>query len=81
MGNTAIDTTLYRIDHTRNMSRFYTLTIQPNLFGGYSLMRNWGRIGTGGRMRIEFFDCPAASQDECDRLLHSKQQRGYCVKG
>ncbi|UEM18339.1 WGR domain-containing protein (plasmid) [Bradyrhizobium barranii subsp. barranii] len=37
---------LRRIDTTRNMRRFYLLSIQPTLFGGVSLIRNWGRIGT-----------------------------------
>jgi hypothetical protein len=33
---------LHRIDPARNMARFYVLSIQPTLFGGASLIRNWG---------------------------------------
>jgi hypothetical protein len=40
---------LRRVDPTRNMRRFYTFTIQPTLFGGSSLIRHWGRIGTNGQ--------------------------------
>lgn len=39
---------LRRINPALNMRRFYTLSIQPTLFGGASLVRNWGRIGVGG---------------------------------
>ena len=37
---------LRRIDPAQNMRRFYSLSIQPTLFGGASLIRDWGRIGT-----------------------------------
>jgi predicted DNA-binding WGR domain protein len=47
---------LRRIDPARNMARFYGLSIQPTLFGGASLVRNWGRIGTKGQMVIKTFD-------------------------
>jgi len=41
-----------RVDPARNMLRFYTLTIQQDLFGGASLIRVWGRIGTRGREMV-----------------------------
>lgn len=50
---------LRRIDPVHNMRRFYTLSIQPTLFGGASLIRNWGRIGTKGQSMMETFDEPA----------------------
>src|SRR5262249_5330157 len=30
------------------MFRFYVLAIEPDLFGGFRLLRQWGRIGTMG---------------------------------
>ena len=42
-----------RIDPVCNMRRFYRTSIQPELFGGASLVREWGRIGTRGQMMIE----------------------------
>jgi len=53
------------------------MTIQPNLFGGHSLMRTWGRIGSGGQMRIELFDDINSAQKARDRLSKEKQNRGY----
>jgi predicted DNA-binding WGR domain protein len=35
---------LRRIDPTRNMCRFYRLDVQPDLFGGFLLLKQWGRI-------------------------------------
>jgi predicted DNA-binding WGR domain protein len=39
---------LCRIDPTQNMRRFYLMQAQPDLFGGASLIREWGRIGNRG---------------------------------
>ncbi|QRG10307.1 WGR domain-containing protein (plasmid) [Xanthobacter dioxanivorans] len=41
---------LRRIDPSRNMARFYMLTVQPSLFGEWCLVREWGRIGSPGRV-------------------------------
>jgi predicted DNA-binding WGR domain protein len=40
--------TLYRIDPARNMRRFYALDVQPDLFGGFAVVKEWGRIGRAG---------------------------------
>ena len=43
---------LYRIDSDKRMHRFYPLDVQPDLFGHWCLLREWGRIGsTGGKAR------------------------------
>jgi predicted DNA-binding WGR domain protein len=39
---------LRRIDPARNMSRFYRLDIEPDVFGGVLLVKEWGRIGAHG---------------------------------
>ena len=44
-----------RIDTTKNMARFYAMSIEPDLFGGSALVRRWGRIGTRGQERIDLF--------------------------
>jgi hypothetical protein len=41
---------LRRIDPPRNRSRFDRLDMQPDLFGGVLLVKEWGRIGARGRM-------------------------------
>ncbi len=37
------------IDPEHNKWRFYALSVQPTLFGDWVLVREWGRIGAGGR--------------------------------
>jgi predicted DNA-binding WGR domain protein len=36
---------LSRIDPARNMCRFYRLDVQPDLFGGFAVVKEWVRIG------------------------------------
>jgi predicted DNA-binding WGR domain protein len=67
-----------RIDPSQNMRRYYSLSIQPTLFGGASLIRNWGRIGTNGQEIMETFDESQAAMDVMARLERSKRRRGYC---
>lgn len=47
------DLDLKRIDPACNMKRFYRMTVLRDLFGGSSLIREWGRIGTRGQTLIE----------------------------
>jgi len=68
---------LRRIDPAQNMRRFYTLAIQPTLFGGASVIRNWGRIGTNGQSMMETFDQADEAVSAKARLERSKRQRGY----
>ena len=44
---------LTRINDRRNMARFYKLDVQPTLFGEWSFIREWGRIGRAGTVRTE----------------------------
>lgn len=72
---------LRRIDPTQNMRRFYTLAIQPTLFGGASVIRNWGRIGTNGQSMMETFDSEDAAAAASLRLERAKRRRGYTAAG
>ena len=68
---------LRRIDPAQNMRRFYSLSVQPTLFGGASLIRDWGRIGTRGQTMMETFDTADNADLAFDRLQRSKRRRGY----
>ena len=46
---------LRRVDPELNVARFYALMIERDLFGTVRLVRNWGRIGTRGRERVQVF--------------------------
>jgi predicted DNA-binding WGR domain protein len=66
-----------RTDMTKNMSRFYAMSIEPNLFGEACLTRRWGRIGAKGRTMIHHFE---REQDAVVLFLditRKKRSRGY----
>jgi len=68
---------LQRIDPSRNMARYYVLSLQPTLFGTNALVREWGRLGTNGRRRSEFFDEVADARVRLEDWLARKMRRGY----
>ena len=69
--------TLKRTDQARNVSRFYLLAVQPELFGRWSLVREWGRIGSPGQTRIVSYATQAEAQAAFTRHKRSKEKRGY----
>ena len=81
MENKLSHTTMFRIDPSRKMSRFYALDVQLNLFGGHSVVRNWGRIGTSGQMRIDLYENEREASDALNRIMRAKERRGYAVNG
>ncbi|RWB97621.1 MULTISPECIES: WGR domain-containing protein [unclassified Mesorhizobium] len=68
---------LRRIDPSQNMRRFYVVAIQPTLFGGASVIRNWGRIGTSGQSMMETFDAEDSAATASMKLQRAKRRRGY----
>ncbi len=71
------DIHLRRVDPARNMRSFYVISLQPTLFGGTSVVRNWGRIGTQGQVKVETFDDAKEAAAAYVRLEHCKRRRGY----
>ncbi|NKK99787.1 MULTISPECIES: WGR domain-containing protein [Rhizobium] len=69
-----------RTDASKNMARYYAMTIEPNLFGEVCLIRRWGRIGAAGQRREHHF----AREEEAVRLflqlLRKRRSRGYRPK-
>ncbi|RUW17696.1 MULTISPECIES: WGR domain-containing protein [unclassified Mesorhizobium] len=68
---------LRRIDPSQNMRRFYMVAIQPTLFGGAAVIRNWGRIGTSGKSMMETFDSQDSAATASMKLQRAKRRRGY----
>jgi predicted DNA-binding WGR domain protein len=68
---------LTRIDPAQNMRRFYRLALQPDLFGGCTLIREWGRIGRGGQMKLEEFASEGQAVDALLTTQRRKVRRGY----
>jgi predicted DNA-binding WGR domain protein len=68
---------LYRIDETKRMHRYYRMDVQPDLFGEWCLMREWGPIGSTGRTRSIPFPTPQDAQAGLDKQRRVKERRGY----
>lgn len=68
---------LKRTEHDANLHRFYRLEIVPGLFGNWGLVRNWGRIGSSGQLRTDWFDSETAAKDARFDLHMKKAKRGY----
>jgi predicted DNA-binding WGR domain protein len=68
---------LERHDPDKILHRFYQMFVTPGIFGDWSLVREWGRVGSPGTVRKDWFD----SQDEAlsaeISLSNVKQKKGY----
>lgn len=63
---------LRREDRSKNMRRFYLMTVQRDLFGGASLIREWGRVGSPGKLRVEHHRDEGHAVDEPDRVYRRR---------
>ncbi|WP_369523154.1 WGR domain-containing protein [Brucella anthropi] len=66
-----------KIELHNNMRRFYTLSVQPNLFGEWCVMRSWGRIGTLGQSVQQTVLDEASANALLRRLVTVRRKRGY----
>jgi predicted DNA-binding WGR domain protein len=71
---------LRRIDPAQNMRRFYRLDIQPDLFGGFLLLKQWGRIGAHGQIKAERYDNEAPALAALHQQAAKKTVR-LCLRG
>lgn len=69
--------TLYRTDQARNMARFYSFDVQPDLFGAWCLIREWGRIGRAGQIRTTAHGDQIQAMAALARQRAAKERRGY----
>jgi predicted DNA-binding WGR domain protein len=68
---------LRRIDPDRNMARFYTMSLQPTLFGEWALLREWGGIDSAGRLLSTRFASEQQAALAMAEHLKAKQSKGY----
>ncbi|XAZ26076.1 WGR domain-containing protein (plasmid) [Sinorhizobium sp. B11] len=66
-----------RIDPSKNMARYYALSIEPTLFGETSLVRSWGRIGSRGQRLVHLFRTEPEAVELFLEILRVKRGRGY----
>jgi len=59
------------------MHRYYRMDVQPDLFGEWCLIREWGRIGSTGQTRVVPYPAPAEADEALHRQRRTKERRGY----
>ncbi|MFT4150835.1 MAG: WGR domain-containing protein [Paracoccaceae bacterium] len=65
---------------TTPRARFYRVAVEYNLFGEYSVSREWGRRGAGGRRGRERLSWFSNLRDACiaaERWRRRAERRGY----
>jgi predicted DNA-binding WGR domain protein len=68
---------LIKIAPDRRMSRFYEIHLAPTLFGDWTVVREWGRIGSPGRVRVDWYSTEEGAHTAGLRLRHQKVRSGY----
>lgn len=76
----AMQTYLERRQPAQKMARFYRMAVLPNLFGEWTLLREWGRIGQGGQVRMDWFADENQAVVALVTLEAAKRRRGYWVE-
>jgi len=60
-------------------ARFYQLALQQDLLSGWNLVRQWGQLGSSGRLKRDHFADHDSAQDALLRVRDMQLQRGYKV--
>lgn len=68
---------LRKINHDLNMDRYYSIETVEGLFDFCGVERRWGRRGTSGQCRIDWYETEAAAIKEAVILSAQKQAKGY----
>ncbi|MEM6899912.1 MAG: WGR domain-containing protein [Pseudomonadota bacterium] len=68
---------LARIDPDVNMDRFYHVQLTAGLFDVAGVERIWGRRGTRGRHRVDWYETQNEAISAMYELVSRKKARGY----
>lgn len=68
---------LERHDPDKNLHRFYQMFVVPGIFGDWSLVREWGRVGSSGTVRKDWFDNEEEAWIAGQKLQAVKEKKGY----
>ncbi len=71
------DVYLTRVDASQNMARYYRITVQPTLFGEWSVVREWGRIGRSGQVCAVPYQSEREATEAMTMIKRQKSRRGY----
>lgn len=55
------------------------MSVQPDLFGGAALVRQWGRIGTTGSQCLDLYPDEGMAINALSKMVRYRQKRGYTL--
>ncbi len=71
-----------KVNPAENQRRYYVVAWGPTLFGGWAVMRAWGRMGSNwGQRRIEEFATEEEAIAEAEAQVERREKRGYVRSG
>jgi len=70
---------LVKVDLSRNQSRFYSIHVTKTIFEDWAIVKEWGRIGSPGTIREEWFDNEPLALKKADSIIKRRVRRGYCL--
>ena len=71
---------LTRIDPAINNLSYYSLRIDIDLFGRWSLIRQWGRLdANSGALKIDIFETESEALKHLTNLIKQKLNKGYGI--
>jgi predicted DNA-binding WGR domain protein len=68
---------LIRTDPVKKLNRFYIARLAPSLFGDWTLLREWGRSGSPGTVRVRSFERFDDAQKAQRRAIKRRLRHGY----
>jgi len=68
-----------RVDPEQNMDRFYFVELTQDMFGDHGVHRQWGRRGTNGRHRFDWYASASEAESAVSKLVREKLARGYLL--
>jgi len=60
-----------------NKHRFYQLFVLPTLLDDWSLVREWGRIGSPGTVKKDWFETQTLADLAFQKISQEKLNKGY----
>lgn len=69
-----------RSDPARKAHRFYVVQLAPTLFGEWTVLREWGRIGSPGTVRSTSFASEQDAQQTEEEIVRRRLRRGYTMR-
>ncbi len=59
--------------------RYYQVMLQPDLLGGWTLVREWGAQGASGRVKRAHFESFEEASQALERVRDEQIRRGYRI--